>query len=181
LRWEQLAGNDRVRFCGHCQQNVYNVASLTMDEATALIQRCEGRVCMRLQRRADGTVITRDCFHVVRRARERIVGTALGLAVMALGFWTGMVGLREKMEARFVPPPPPRCPPPPPAPPEPEIPEWLMRGAPDRQGGVGVRHRSRERVLGHKPKLPAPAMPQPPPQPPARDKLEDLGLATLRL
>src|SRR5688572_18438724 len=46
LRWDQLTGNDRVRFCGHCQQNVYNVASLTMDQALSLIQRCEGRVCM---------------------------------------------------------------------------------------------------------------------------------------
>lgn len=174
LRWEQLAGNDRVRFCGHCQQNVYNVTSLTMAEAVSLIQRCEGRVCMRLQRRADGTVITRDCFHVVRRARERLLATALGVAVAALGFWTGMRGLRQTMEARLVPPEPPRCPPPaaPAREPEPEIPDWLRRGAPEQQGGRGPGRHVRARSPQPRPAVPAPR---------EKDPLEDLGLATFRL
>ena len=118
LAWEDMAGNDRVRFCGHCRQHVYDVASLTMTEVMALIQEREGRACVRLQRRADGTVITRDCLHVVRRARERLVATALGLGSMAVGFWSGVGMLRRFLTSRAAAPPtpsPPSCPPPPPA------------------------------------------------------------------
>jgi hypothetical protein len=169
MRWEQLAGNDRVRFCGHCRQHVYNVASLTMDEAVSLIERCEGRACMRLQRRADGTVITRDCFHVVRRARERLLATALGLAVAAVGFWTGMRGLRSAIEARLVPADPPSCPPPARAePPELEIPDWLLRGADQQQGGRGL---PRPRARAPKPKPPAVKPPE--------ERLHTLGVAVI--
>jgi len=173
LRWDQLTGNDRVRFCGHCQQNVYNVTSLTMDEAVSLIQRCEGRVCMRLQRRADGTVITRDCFHLVRRARQRLVGTALGVAVAAAGLWSGMSGVRKAMEALLVPPEPPRCPPPrlaePQPEPEPGIPDWL-RGGGYRGQGAGVRPRP-SRARAPQPKPPAPALNKRP-----DEDLETMGL-----
>src|SRR3954471_5386535 len=87
--WAAMPGDDRVRFCGQCQQNVYNVASLTPAEVERLVRERKGRVCIRLQYRADGTVITRDCWHVVRRARERLVATVLGVAVAAAGFWGG--------------------------------------------------------------------------------------------
>jgi hypothetical protein len=85
-----MAGDDRTRFCGKCQQHVYNVESLTPDEVRALVQRREGRVCVRLQLRSDGTVITRDCWYVVRRARERLAATVMGVAVAAAGFWGGV-------------------------------------------------------------------------------------------
>jgi hypothetical protein len=173
LRWDQLAGNDRVRFCGHCQQNVYNVASLTMEEAMRLIQRCEGRACMRLQRRADGTVITRDCFHVVRLARQRIVGAALGLAVAAAGMWTGLGTLRRTMEAWLVPPEPPRCPTPdrPAAEAEPEIPDWL-RGGQQQQGPIPRR----EKTMAPRPKArPRPTVLNRKPA----DPLDDMGLMGL--
>jgi hypothetical protein len=109
IGWEKLAGDDRVRFCGHCQQHVYNVSNLTMKEAVALVERVEGRACMRLQHRSDGTLITRDCFHAVRRARERIVASALGVMVAAAGYWSGVQGLRKLFAWRWSRPAEPRC------------------------------------------------------------------------
>jgi len=100
LRWEDLAGDDRTRFCGKCQQHVYNVEDLTADEVRALVQRREGRVCVRLRQRPDGTVITRDCWYVVRRARERLLATAMGVAVAAAGFWGGVGVLSRWFGAR---------------------------------------------------------------------------------
>ena len=96
LRWEEMAGDDRVRFCGQCQQHVYNVESLSPGEVRALVERREGRVCVRLQRRSDGTVITRDCWYAVRRARERLVATGIGLVAAAAGFW-GSVGVLRRL------------------------------------------------------------------------------------
>lgn len=59
--WESMRGSGFRRFCGSCRRSVYNIASMTRQEAEALIGRTEGRVCVRLFRRFDGTVLTRDC------------------------------------------------------------------------------------------------------------------------
>ena len=59
--WQSMTGNEQVRYCRECQLNVYNLAGMSRTEAEALLQNAEGRVCVRLFRRADGTVLTRDC------------------------------------------------------------------------------------------------------------------------
>jgi hypothetical protein len=59
--WEDMPGDERVRSCPVCSRAVFNIVAMASDEATALIAGREGRVCARLFRRADGTVITADC------------------------------------------------------------------------------------------------------------------------
>jgi hypothetical protein len=59
--WAEMIGDDRVRYCGGCKQYVYNLSELSRTEAKALLDGTEGRTCIRLFRRADGTVLTRDC------------------------------------------------------------------------------------------------------------------------
>jgi len=90
--WEQMKGDDRVRFCDLCQLHVYNFAQLSRKEANALVAGIEGRLCARLYRRTDGTVITRDCpvgLRAVRRQAARVAGavfaTLLSLAANVLG------------------------------------------------------------------------------------------------
>ena len=61
VSWDDMAGDDRVRFCQACSRSVYNVMAMTSDEVVDLIAAREGRLCMRLYRRADGTVVTADC------------------------------------------------------------------------------------------------------------------------
>lgn len=56
-----MAGDERVRRCGRCSLRVYNLAALSEAEGQRLIAEMEGRVWARLYRRADGTVLTRDC------------------------------------------------------------------------------------------------------------------------
>lgn len=67
-----MIGDDRVRFCDQCQLNVYNIAELSRTEVEKLIASSEGRICARLYRRADGTVITRDCPVGLRALRLRV-------------------------------------------------------------------------------------------------------------
>lgn len=98
--WETMPGNERVRFCGQCRQNVFNVEALSRDEARRLIASQEGRVCVRMLRRPDGTVVTADCWSRLRAARRRgilpfiamllIVGLA---ELVAIG--SGLSGLRR--------------------------------------------------------------------------------------
>jgi len=84
--WDRMTGDDRVRFCDECQLSVYNIAELTRAEAEALIANSEGRICARIYRRADGTVITRDCPVGLRAMRRRTAMTAGAVlaAVMTL-------------------------------------------------------------------------------------------------
>jgi hypothetical protein len=59
--WAEMAGDHRVRFCASCSKHVYNIMAMTAEEATALILESEGKLCARIYRRSDGTVLTADC------------------------------------------------------------------------------------------------------------------------
>lgn len=59
--WNAMTGNEQTRFCQSCQKNVYNIAMMSRAEAITLIAEKEGQMCVRLSRRADGTLITNDC------------------------------------------------------------------------------------------------------------------------
>jgi predicted nuclease with TOPRIM domain len=40
--WSQMVGDDRVRFCGQCNKNVYDLSGMRRDEATAMIRERSG-------------------------------------------------------------------------------------------------------------------------------------------
>jgi hypothetical protein len=67
-----MTGDSRVRFCDHCNLNVYNLSELSRAGAERLIASTEGRLCARLFRRADGTVLTKDCPVGLRALRMRV-------------------------------------------------------------------------------------------------------------
>lgn len=94
--WSAMEGDEQVRFCGICSQNVYDLSALTADEARALIEKNEGRLCVRFFRRRDGRMLTRDCPVGVSAVRRRRVGIAAGIAAAA-GLAGGLVsGLRGR-------------------------------------------------------------------------------------
>ena len=69
--WETMPGDERIRHCGQCRQDVYNIAGLTRFEAQRLVASRQGRLCARILRRPDGTVVTADCWSRLRAARRR--------------------------------------------------------------------------------------------------------------
>ncbi len=85
--WDDMVGDDRVRFCGLCAKNVFNVSGMTRDEAYTLLRASQNEsVCMRLYKRADGTVITADCPEGAKKKRvRRLALVAGGLAAAAAG------------------------------------------------------------------------------------------------
>jgi hypothetical protein len=84
--WEQMVGDDRVRFCRSCEKNVYNLSAMPRDEAEALLAARDGKMCVRLYKRADGTGLTSDCpVGVKRRQRRRAVAGVLGGGLLAAG------------------------------------------------------------------------------------------------
>ena len=102
-------GDERVRFCGQCRQNVYNVEAMSRGEARRLIAAREGRVCVRILRRPDGTVVTADCWARLRAARRRGLLPFLGMMVLVgltelIAMGVGLVRLKGLMGG--APPPP---------------------------------------------------------------------------
>jgi len=78
--WEAMTGDERVRFCSQCSLHVYNLAQMTREEAEALLREREGRLCARVYRRRDGTVVTKDCPVGVRKARRWLVTQVAGVS-----------------------------------------------------------------------------------------------------
>jgi hypothetical protein len=86
--WEAMKGDERVRFCGQCDKNVYDLSSMTRDEATAFVRDNEGQgACIRMHRRADGTLITSDCPVGAKRKRNRrrLAGIMVGAGLAGGG------------------------------------------------------------------------------------------------
>jgi hypothetical protein len=79
-----MAGDERVRHCTLCSLNVYNFAEMTAVVVRDLLARSEGRVCARLYRRADGTVLTRDCPTGLRALQRRASRAAAAVVAMLL-------------------------------------------------------------------------------------------------
>ena len=81
-RWEDMTGDDRVRFCGQCQKNVFNLSALSRTEAERLVREKEGKFCGRFHQRRDGRMLTADCS--VGRWCRRTRLLKLTLALLAL-------------------------------------------------------------------------------------------------
>src|SRR5579864_8307660 len=78
--WESMPGTGRVRHCAQCNKNVYNLSAMTRREAEALLRETEGRLCARLYRRADGTILTENCpvgLRAIGRRISRMAGAAM--------------------------------------------------------------------------------------------------------
>ena len=82
--WNAMTGDERVRACGSCNKNVYNLSTLTREEAEALILEKEGRLCVRYFQRTDGTILLKDCSIGITQKRKRRV-IAIGVAALLGG------------------------------------------------------------------------------------------------
>jgi|SRR6267378_1218686 len=88
--WDSMIGGDRVRFCGQCQLNVYNLSTMSKFEAESLIARTEGRLCVRFYRRKDGSILTDNCPVGLRALKRRASRIKKAVASSVLGFLAGI-------------------------------------------------------------------------------------------
>ena len=157
--WGAMVGDDRVRHCASCDKDVFNLSSMTRDEAEALILAKAGNLCARYYQRQDGTILLADCAVGIAQKRKRRViaaGAAMLLAGGGAAAWLakrsqpqetmGSVGFdeRENVGTRVLaqelepPPPPAHEDPAPPVQVEPEI-HMTM-------GAVAISHEELEEI-----------------------------------
>lgn len=81
--WSTMTGDEKIRFCHQCKFNVHNLSEMDEAEIESLFDLNTGRLCVRLYKRQDGTVLTRDCrtkMRVLKKAFRRSVASILGMA-----------------------------------------------------------------------------------------------------
>lgn len=90
--WAEMAGDDRQRFCQHCQKHVHDLSAMTRQEATDLVCNSAGSLCVRYQHDPQtGQVITLEYARPTRRrwplvaAMLALCGIGGGLVRWALG------------------------------------------------------------------------------------------------
>ncbi|MEA2749998.1 MAG: hypothetical protein QOI41_4141 [Myxococcales bacterium] len=119
--WNDMEGDDRVRFCCSCSKNVYDLSAMTEDEAEGFLalHLDDQDTCVKLYRRPDGRILTSDCprgAHTRHARRAAMAGVAAVCAATAIA---GVVASAHvprahrlpRSTARFeVPRPPPASP-----------------------------------------------------------------------
>ena len=104
-------GGEQVRHCGSCKKNVYNLSSMTREEAETLLLAKEGRLCVRYFQRNDGTILLKDCMVPASAAKKRLIaaGAAALLATASGAAWLSR-NTDERTMAATISPRSPRAP-----------------------------------------------------------------------
>ena len=107
VSWNSMTGDDKVRFCGSCTKNVYDISALTADAAVELIRENQGNICIQLYRRNDGTVLTEDCPKGLKRLRQAMIKKTA--CVVASFGWLGFAGVANAKSPAHYPKPVAKC------------------------------------------------------------------------
>ena len=85
--WDSMQGDERARFCGKCEKNVFDLSAMTTEQAESLLRAHGASLCVRFYRRNDGTVLTSDCpvGQKRRRRRRRVAAAVLAGGMLAAG------------------------------------------------------------------------------------------------
>ncbi|HMZ79414.1 MAG TPA: carboxypeptidase-like regulatory domain-containing protein, partial [Acidobacteriota bacterium] len=83
--WNEMVGNDQVRFCSHCSKHVHNLSAMTRREAEELVLKSNGNLCIRYIRRPEDQQIVTLPDWMDRPALRRIaLPIAAGVMAVAL-------------------------------------------------------------------------------------------------
>ena len=84
--WDEMLGDERVRFCVSCEKNVYNLSAMPREDAERLLHERVGKeLCVRFYQRADGTILTEDCpVGVKKKRRKKLALAVAGAGAMAV-------------------------------------------------------------------------------------------------
>jgi hypothetical protein len=81
MKWTEMVGDERIRFCGQCNKNVHNLSDMTDREVNTLLESDIGRLCVTARQKPDGSIATDNCPVALRPARNRIRSYAVSALV----------------------------------------------------------------------------------------------------
>jgi hypothetical protein len=101
--WDEMTGNEKVRFCSHCSKSVNNISEMTRKEVMRLVRRSEGRLCVRYEMhpKTHVPVFSTKLSQIARHTgvAAGVLGASLALAngVYAQGEPTRIVTVRAEL------------------------------------------------------------------------------------
>ena len=86
--WDKMSGDEKKRFCSECDKFVYDFSQMTRRQVEAIVSIHRGRVCARITRRPDESLVTLEAppVHpiVARRASPVVNATLAAILVLSL-------------------------------------------------------------------------------------------------
>lgn len=67
VEWDSMIGNDRVRFCEHCQLSVHNIDRASQKQIKRLVARSKGRLCVNYRQPVPQKLSTPILYKIGRR------------------------------------------------------------------------------------------------------------------
>jgi hypothetical protein len=84
--WDEMVGNEQIRFCSHCAKDVNNISEMTRKQAMRLVQKYNGRLCVRYYTDPKtNRPIFLDTLHKITRSSPRV---AAGVMATSFAFAT---------------------------------------------------------------------------------------------
>lgn len=104
--WNEMRGNEQIRFCSHCAKNVHNLSKMTRKEARKIVAASNGGICVRYVRRPDGRIQTvKNTLHQITRRTgiaAGVLGTSLSVSTLAYAQGDIRVNSNENVVAAAV-------------------------------------------------------------------------------
>lgn len=68
--WDEMEGNEQVRFCSHCSKSVNNLSEMTRREAVRLVRASGGNLCIRYVKhpKTSKPLFAENLYRITRRA-----------------------------------------------------------------------------------------------------------------
>lgn len=85
--WDEMVGNDKVRFCTHCAKDVNNLSAMTRKEAVRLVRKSGGSLCIRYVQRPE-TKAPMFAEQLTQITRRRVPLMAAGVMTATLSLST---------------------------------------------------------------------------------------------
>ncbi len=84
--WDRMSGDEKKRFCSECNKFVYDFSQMTRRQVEAMVSIHQGRMCARITRRPDGSLLTLGtppAHPIVARRASPVVNATLA-AILGL-------------------------------------------------------------------------------------------------
>ena len=85
--WNEMQGNEQIRFCSHCVKDVHNLSEMTRKQARKIVAASNGSICVRYVRRPDGRIQTiKNTLHQITRQTgiaAGVLGASLSVSTLA--------------------------------------------------------------------------------------------------
>jgi hypothetical protein len=82
--WDAMSGSLRERFCPSCSRSVHDLAAMTPSQIDRLVAKSGGRLCGRITRRQDGSLVMLEPVPSRPRLATLTLSVVLGVAPAAL-------------------------------------------------------------------------------------------------